>query len=114
MAISTLPTPESCSASGARMLKAILRRIAVNEWTKIAVTITCSVIGSALTAALLVFNLLKDHEAKLLVLDVKFSEMEKSFIGHDTWHKTQYDLIARKLTEIQVDIGRIQGSRDGR
>lgn len=114
MWLSQIINPESCSESGARMLLAKLRSIAVNEWAKIVVTILCSVVGSALTASILVWNLLKDHEAKLMILDVKFSEIEKAFISHDTWHKTQYDLIASKLTEIQVDIGRIQGARDGR
>lgn len=86
----------------------------MNEWVKIAVTLAISVTGSALTASIIVWNLIQNHEAKIMILDVRFSEMEKSLLAHDTWHKTQYELISKKLTDIQVDIGRIQGARDGR
>lgn len=86
----------------------------MSEWGKVGITILCSALGSALSASLLVWNLLQDHESKLRVLEVKLLSVKENADAHVKWSEAQYDLIVKKLTEIQVDIGRIQGAKDGR
>lgn len=114
MALSTtLRSWESCLASRVETLRAWGREAVVSEWVKISIAIVFSALGSAVSASLLVWNLIQDHEAKLRVLEVRMMAMEKSLDGQAKWHEAQYEQIAKKLTDIQVDIGRIQGARDG-
>lgn len=86
----------------------------MSEWGKIGITVLCSALGSALSASLLVWNLLQDHESKLRVQEVKLLSAKENFDAHVKWGEAQSDFIIKKLTEIQVDVGRIQGSKDGR
>lgn len=86
----------------------------MSEWGKVGITILCSALGSALSASLLVWNLLQDHESKLRVLEVKLLSVKENVDAHVKWGEAQYDFIVKKLTEIQVDIGRMQGAKDGR
>lgn len=83
----------------------------MSEWGKIGVTVLCSAIGSAMTAAFLVWNLLQDHETRLQVLDMQLLSVKETVGVHIRWYETQHESIIKKLTEIQVDIGRIQGGR---
>lgn len=83
----------------------------MSEWGKVGITILCSALGSALSASLLVWNLLQDHESKLRVLEVKLLSVKENVDAHVKLHEAQYDFIVKRLTEIQVDIGRIQGER---
>lgn len=82
-----------------------------NEWVKLGITLMVSSLSSAIGASIIVWNLLQDHEVRIQVIDAKIVTMKESLDGHTRWHETQYDTITRKLTEIQVDIGRIQGER---
>lgn len=86
----------------------------MSEWRKVVITILCSALGSALSASLLVWNLLQDHESKLRVLEVKLLSVKENVDAHVARSSSKYDFIVKKLTEIQVDIGRIQGAKDGR
>lgn len=86
----------------------------MSEWGKIGITILFSVMGSALSASFIVWNLIQDHETRLRLLDAKAYTMKEAMDTHIRWHNEQYDTINRKLTDIQVDIGRIQGIRNGR
>lgn len=79
----------------------------MSDWIKI----ISSIIGSAIGAAFLVWNLLQAHESRLNIMDVRMASQKEIIDTHIKIHETQYESIASKLTEIQVDIGRIQGSR---
>lgn len=97
---------------GAR-LRNWLRRAAMSEWARVAVTVICSVLGSALSAGLLVWNLLNDHESRLRLLDLRMITVEKGIEVHMKAHAEHIALISGQLTDIKVEIGRIQGARNG-
>lgn len=115
MALSTTQKiSESCSESLVKKLLAWGGRAAVSDWVKVLVTVVFSGASSVAGVWFLTWNLLQDHERKLEGLNIRMLFIKEQLDGHTQWHKAQYDTIEKKLTEIQVDIGRIQGARDGR
>lgn len=71
----------------------------MTDWIKI--------LGSVGAAAILMWNLVQAHELRI-------NSLEKAVEKHVDAHDTQYRSIQQKLTEIQVDVSRIAGARDGR